>query len=113
MVTEFHHFSSFSASQLTHTLPFFSIFTESGKLKTKTLYRFPLIIFPDFTEIRPLLRKDDFCLVLRLILKKKNPIIVICLCFYCVIVLFCVHSCVPAVYSVEVLGDVDFVDFQL
>lgn len=67
MVPEFHNFS---ASQL-HTLPIFSIFIESGKVKPRTLYQFHLKTFPDFIEIRPLLRKDDFCLVLRLILKNK------------------------------------------
>lgn len=31
---------------------FSPFFIESGKLKTKALYQFPLIIFPDFIEIR-------------------------------------------------------------
>ena len=51
---------------------FSPIFIEPGKLKTKALYQFPLIIFPYFIEIRSLLKKDDFWLVLRLILEKKE-----------------------------------------
>ena len=51
---------------------FSPVFIESGKLKTKALYQFPLIIFSDFIEIGSLLRNDGFWLVLRLILGKKK-----------------------------------------
>lgn len=67
-------FLSLSALWWSHTPLFFTIFIASGKLKTKTTYQFSLMLFTDFTEIRPLLREiSDLCAEIL----KKNPLNVI------------------------------------